>query len=238
MRKPQLFLLHFAGGNYYSFQHMLPFLKNFEVIPLELPGRGKRMREPLLKEFDLAAGDIFYQLTARLSAPVFMIYGHSMGAGLAWRVAAMLEKSGRQPHGIIVSGNAGPGIKSSTDKKTHLLEKKEFIEELERLGGVPAEVIENEELFSLFEPVLRADFEIADEGKMLDEPAIQAPIHAIMGSLEKDVQDINNWARFTKSTFNATVLEGDHFFINKHSRQMANIIDASFERSPGTLYSC
>ncbi len=52
MKKTQLFLLHFAGGNYYSFRFMFPQLNEFEIIPVELPGRGKRMKENLLKDFD------------------------------------------------------------------------------------------------------------------------------------------------------------------------------------------
>jgi surfactin synthase thioesterase subunit len=59
-RKAQLFLLHFAGGNIYSFNTITPGLKNLEVIPLELPGRGRRMQKGLLKDFDLAANDFFH----------------------------------------------------------------------------------------------------------------------------------------------------------------------------------
>jgi external thioesterase TEII len=47
MEKPQLFLLHFAGGSCYSFQFMLPYLKDFNVLPIELPGRGRRIKESL-----------------------------------------------------------------------------------------------------------------------------------------------------------------------------------------------
>src|SRR5262249_8544650 len=110
MKRPQLFLLHFAGGNCYSFQFIMPLLQRFEIIPLELPGRGRRMKESLLKDFDLAAQDIYHQLTGKLTSASFIIYGHSMGAYLALRVANMLEKAGKFPAFVIVSGNAGPGI--------------------------------------------------------------------------------------------------------------------------------
>jgi external thioesterase TEII len=73
---------------------MISFLREFDVIPLELPGRGRRMVEDLLKDFDMAAEDIYNQLTAKLSSDRFLIYGHSMGAYLALRVANMLEKAG------------------------------------------------------------------------------------------------------------------------------------------------
>jgi external thioesterase TEII len=224
MRKSQLFLLHFAGGNCYSFQFMEPLLRDFELTPLELPGRGRRIRESLLKDFDVAAQDIYHQIIRKLHSSCFLIYGHSMGAYLALRVANMLEKDGKIPAYIIVSGNAGPGIKSDKRKDLHLLPHKEFIEELEGLGGVPPEVIKNEELFAFFEPILRADFEISEKNEIAREPATSASLYAIMGSREEKVDQITNWGRFTKSDFNYEILEGNHFFIHKHPQRIAAII--------------
>ena len=152
MKKPQLFLIHFAGGNRYSFQFMMPLLLAFEVISLELPGRGKRMNEPLLDDFDAAAKDLYKEVITQLTASEFLIYGHSMGAYLALRVTNMLEETGRYPIRIIVSGNAGPRKQASDKKLRYLLARQDFIEELTTLGGLPPELIENKDLFNFFEP--------------------------------------------------------------------------------------
>jgi external thioesterase TEII len=228
MKKPQLFLLHFAGGNCYSFQFMLSLLHEFDVIPLELPGRGRRMAECLLKDFNMAAQDICKQLIAKLTSARFLIYGHSMGAYLALRVANMLERAGKFPAYLIVSGNAGPGIESDNKKDFHLLEHVDFVKELECLGGIPPELIQNKELFNFFEPILRADFEISEKNEIATEPAICAPIFAMMGSQEDEVDVISNWARFTRSGFNFEILEGNHFFIHKHPRRIAHIIKSCY----------
>lgn len=228
MKRPQLFLLHFAGGSCYSFQFLTPLLSDFEVVCLELPGRGKRLDEPLLKEFDEAATDLYNQIMRNLTNDKFLIYGHSMGAYLSLRVANMLEKAGKYAAGIIVSGNAGPGIWNPEKKIRYLLGKSDFIAELQLLGGVPRELIENEEMFSFFEPVLRADFEIAERNGLEEEPAIQAQLFAIMGSLEDNVAAISNWSRFTKGRFKAEVLEGDHFFIHRHPNRIARIISSCY----------
>jgi external thioesterase TEII len=235
MKKTQLFLLHFAGGNRYSFNQMLPFLKAFDVVPLELPGRGKRMKEALLKDFNRAAEDMYLQLTAKLTASSFMIYGHSMGAYLTLRLTNMLEQAGKFPVCIIVSGNAGPGLKDTKRKDLHLLERKSFIKELQQLGGVPPELIEHEELFDFFEPVLRADFEIAELHGLENEPAVKAPLCAIMGNQEENVGHIVNWSRFTKSKFNSEILEGNHFFINRQPQAMVGIISSCYSRAITSL---
>ncbi len=218
----QLFLLHFAGGNCYSYDFIKGSLKDFNLFVLELPGRGRRLNENLLKDFDLAAHDIYRQLTQKLNSSPFFIYGHSMGAYLALRVSKMLEKSGTSPAYIIVSGNAGPGI--GDGKKRYLMNHEDFVGELRKLGGVPDELIENQELFKYFDPILRADFEITEKNELGNEPAVNVPLYAIMGSREEKVDEISNWGRFTRSRFNYEVLEGDHFFIYKHPERIAGLI--------------
>lgn len=228
MKQPQIFFIHFAGGNRYSYRFLEPGLFDFEMIPVELPGRGARMKEPLLKDFDAAAQDLYQQITARLNTPQFLICGHSMGAYLTLRVTNLLEQAGKYPTGIIVSGNAGPGIEDPEKKIRYQLPRGEFIEELKRLGGLPQEVIDHEELFGIFEPILRADFEIVERNELANEPPVQAPLYAMMGDQEDYVADIDNWSRFTRSRFKKQVLEGDHFFIFKHPDRMAEIISTFY----------
>jgi len=222
MKRPQLFLLHFAGGSCYSFQFIVPFLKEFDVIVPELPGRGKRAKESLLKDFDAAAKDIYNQIIHKLGLSEFVIYGHSMGSLLGLEVTHMLEKEGKAPACLIVSGNAGPGAIDVRNR--HLMDREKFIKELEKLGGVPPELIRDEELFDIFEPILRADFEIAERNRREMFTPVNIPIYAIMGNLEKRVMDISNWSGFTTTQFGFEVLEGDHFFIRRHPRRIAGII--------------
>jgi external thioesterase TEII len=228
MTKPKLFLLHFAGGNCYSYNFILPKLKNFETIVLELPGRGKRMNEKLVNDFDTAASDIFNQICGKLSDEPFMIYGHSMGSYLALRVTNMLAKIGKFPAYIIVSGNPGPGV---NDKKNrYLAHGEDFITELKKLGGVPPELFENKELFDFFEPILRSDFEVAEKNLIEQEPPVQCPIYAIMGDKEEKPDQIGAWANYTQSDFNKEILTGDHFFIYQHAQHIADVIRKCYDK--------
>ena len=84
-------MLHFAGGSCYSFSFIAPILESqFEVIQLELPGRGKRMDEVLLTDFDAAARDVAQQILEKLDDQDFLIFGHSMGASLSLRSVNLL----------------------------------------------------------------------------------------------------------------------------------------------------
>lgn len=221
--KPQLFLLHFAGGNRYSYQFLIPFLPTFEVIPLELPGRGKRIGESLLKDFSAASRDYCKQITAQVKNSGFFIYGHSMGALLALKVTSMFEKEGMFPGGLFVSGSAGPD--KSTNKNRHLLSREEFVKELKIMGGMPPGFLDDPELLDLFEPILRADFEIIEKSQNQVSP-VQAPLYAIMGKDEDNVNEITAWRHFTASQFQYEILEGGHFFIYQHARRLSEIFAA------------
>jgi len=231
MKKPQLFLLHFAGGNCYSFQFMTALLKDFDVIALELPGRGKRMGQELLTDFDAAADDMFAQVKQKLSGATLLLYGHSMGAYLALRIANRLEREGIVPACVVVSGNPGPATTERPKKERYLMEHEAFKAELIKIGGVPEELLANEELFGFFEPILRADFRIAENHGMENEPATSAPLFAMMGSDEEQVEAIGNWERYTTAGFRYEILKGDHFFIHKHPRRIAAILRERYQQA-------
>jgi external thioesterase TEII len=226
MRKVQLFLLHFAGGNSYSFQFINPMLSNFELIPLELPGRGRRMAEPILRDFFEAADDIYRQLNEKLVGDKYLIYGHSMGAFLGMRVAAMMDKVGKPPAYLFVSGNPGPGIER--EEKDYLLPDDEFVQMLKEMGGLSPELLENQELLDFFLPIIRADFEVTGKIDPPAEEPINAPIYAMMGSDEDEVEDIDNWKRFSKVLCETEVMPGDHFFIHKHAQKIAKLINDKY----------
>ncbi|GGE66412.1 thioesterase [Pedobacter psychrotolerans] len=200
----------------------MPFLHDFNVKAIELPGRGRRSGEKLLFDFDLAATDLYNQILENLNSQDFIIFGHSMGAKLSLRIVKMLENANKYPLGLYVSGNAGPDI--GTDVKRYLLNKDEFIQELKKIGGVSVEFLENEELFSFFEPILRADFELSEKTSAARFQTIKTPIYAIMGSQEPYADRIENWKNFTSSEFLYKIMEGDHFFIQNHANAIINFI--------------
>lgn len=228
MKKPKLFLMHFAGGNCYSFQFLMPFLNSFEVVIVELPGRGQRMGEPLILDFEKASQDFYQQIKPHLDGSPYAIYGHSMGGYFTLKMAGMFEKEGLAPSCIVVSGNAGPG--TDRNEKRYLLQGDEFLQELRKLGGVPEIVMENEEMFNFVAPILRADFRLAAENGLEKSEKINVPIFALMGDGEDTVEDIRTWENFTSNDFQCQVLSGEHFFIHDHKQRLAEVIRSFYDQ--------
>lgn len=180
------------------------------------------MSEPLLVDFDAAAHDLFNKVLDKAEDPGFLLYGHSMGASLAFKLCSMLEAIGESPGHLIVSGNAGPGMNVRQPKS--LLSDEDFIEEMEKMGGIPAELLGNKEFLQFILPILRADFRLSESCRLSTLPPVNTPIRAIMGSEEENAGNITNWKNYTKSAFTHSVLPGGHFFIDQHPEEMAAII--------------
>ncbi|OQP46299.1 thioesterase II family protein [Niastella populi] len=226
----QVFLLHFSGGSVNSFNFLKPFLpKYFEFHPLELPGRGKRIKEKLLSVESEAIDDLINQINSLRNNKPYIIFGHSLGAQLGLRVTKKLEELGDSPKKLIVAGNAGPGT-GNIDKCRSTISDEELKEELLSLGGVPKEVLENDELFGFFSPIMRSDFKILEKGEPLEAGfKLNTPIVAVMGDKEETVEDIENWRNFTTGTFKSYILEGNHFFIHDHPAELVRIITNSYD---------
>lgn len=225
--KPQLFLLHFAGGNQYSYTFLNSFLIDFELIPLELPGRGRRIKEELLIDIDTAANDLYCQIISRIQAQKFMIFGHSMGAYLALKVADLLERSNNFPSYLFVSGAPGTAVNI---KKRHLLDDADFISELKKMGGIPNELIKNKDFIDFYLPILRSDFKIIEGFEMEKQTSLNTSIFALMGDKEENTNQISKWKNYTRSFFKYRILSGEHFFIYKNAVEISKIIKDSYAK--------
>lgn len=234
----QLFLFHFAGGSTYSYDFLKKKIDNnmYEFIPLELPGRGKRLEEILIEDKQEAIFDYIKQVKSHRNGKPYIIYGHSMGATLGLYVTKHMEIIQDPPCQLIVSGNPGPGVKEYDEEnkikeKRYLMNDVDFKNELRDLGGVPEEVLQNDELYSFFSPIMRADFKILETGEGLGQQVVlNTPILAMMGTNEKNVEQIENWEKFTSSVFESKILEGDHFFIHKYPNELIELFTSYYEK--------
>lgn len=80
-----------------------------QVVPVLLPGRSFRLGEPPRREMAPMAADIAAALVGQGLADAFALFGHSMGALLAYEVACELRDRGAgEPVHLFVSGSRAP----------------------------------------------------------------------------------------------------------------------------------
>ncbi len=223
--KPQIFLLHYAGGDRNSFRPLVEGLQShFQVETPELPGRGDRMSEPPLKNKQEAVADVLEQIKrARQKDVPYLIYGHSMGAILGFEICHAMEKDNDAPVHFVATGYPGPGIKDTAPIAD--LPKTEFFAEVKKLGGISDEVMQYEELLDFFEPVLRGDFRLLEnKSNPIPNIKIQTSIYAVMGKSEKYALNIRNWGNYTEGECECQIVNGNHFFINQNFNYLSQII--------------
>ena len=227
----RLFCFPYAGGGALTYRNWAENLPpTVEVCPVDLPGRGRRLREAAftsLRDLVRAAAEA---LEPHLYEP-FAFFGHSMGAIISFELARMIKKErDLKPLHVFVSSRRAP-ICPSDEPPTYNLPQQEFLEDLRRLNGTPKEVLEHPELLQLLLPILRSDFEVCQTYEYLPGPPLDCPITALGGALDTDVTraHLECWREMTSSTFRLFMSPGDHFHINSFQPVLLRTLNQELE---------
>lgn len=231
MEKVKLFCLPCAGGSavIYSKWHK-HFCDLFEVIPIELPGRGSRVTEKFSETFDMLIEDIFLSIKQRIGHSQYSLLGFSMGGLLAYEVYHRLINSGeREPLHLFVIGREAP--RSNTIKISHLNDI-DFINEVYSYGGISNEIYQNKELLEFLTPRIRADFEIYEKYECIVPKLVNTKLSVLFSledpSILKD--GIYDWKHFTLLECTFHQLHGGHFFITQQVEIVTSIIQTTLKQ--------
>jgi surfactin synthase thioesterase subunit len=220
-----LYCLPYAGASasvYVRWKRRLPAF--VEVVPVELPGRGRRMNEPLEVSLPGLIGRIAADVHPEPGKP-FAVFGHSLGGTLAFELAWQLTRRGTAPAVVFVSGTPSPGHRD-TERFAALETEDELRAELERLGGTPSEVLADRELMALALRVLRADFQVAGSYTGSEHRRIHSPLVVFGGADDEGTRDnLATWRDHTTCQFSLHVLPGGHFFIHRQEAELLAIIE-------------
>jgi medium-chain acyl-[acyl-carrier-protein] hydrolase len=166
-------------------------------------------------------------LSAVLKSP-FAIFGHSMGAFIAFELAREIQRRGlSSPVRLFVSACRAPQI-PDPDPPLYTMEKDDLARELRRLNGIPAEVLENQEYMELILPLLKADFELCDTYTYRSGELLDCGISAFRGRDDWKVRSehITPWGAHTKAGYIERICPGDHFFLNSSQGDLLAAIAA------------
>ncbi len=218
--KLRLFLFPYSGGGINIFRSWHSHLPDsIEVCRIKLPGRDQRHTEALFTHIEALVSAIVDAMPPLLDMP-FALFGHSLGAQLAFEVARELRR--RQlpsPEILLVSARKAPQLENNQDH-IHQLPESEMLAELQRrYGGIPSAVMENKELRSIYVPILRADLTMVETYTYKEEAPFMFPISAYSGLDDKlvSLNMLKAWEQQSTQAFRFRLIAGGHFFINTHA---------------------
>lgn len=209
-----LFCFHHAGGTAAAYHSWVGKSEGFNIIPVELPGKATRMWEPYIEDMDILAAkmaDAIYRLS---EAHKIYLFGHSMGAVLAFLAAGLLERQyKRQVELLIVAGRQPPHF-PGVDKYHSDMGTDALLEEMKRLSGAPRELLESKELQEFVLPIVRRDYRLNESYRYGGEK-VSCSIHAYCGREDFDApaEVMRHWQEVTAGKLTVNELPGNHFFV-------------------------
>ena len=105
-----VFCFHHAGGNASAYRGWVGAAPRVNAIPVELPGKATRMRERWVADFSQLCRQFAGEILQLAAGAPFALYGHSMGAALAYQTAACLQEIHRTPpEAVVIAARQAPG---------------------------------------------------------------------------------------------------------------------------------
>lgn len=187
-----------------------------DVIAVQYPGRQDRRGERCFDELAAMAEVIAEDLGPWFDRPV-ALFGHSMGATLAFEIGLRLEARGTGPRAVVVSGRRAPS--RHREDIVHLRDDEGLIADVALLDGTDSRVLESQELRAMVLPALRADYTAIETHRPVADAALTVPLHAHTGVDDPrvSVEEARAWSAHTTGGFTFATYPGGHFYLNEQA---------------------
>ncbi|MGX1274645.1 thioesterase II family protein [Streptomyces phaeoluteigriseus] len=233
---PRLRLVCFphAGGTaqlFHEWPTLLP--EDVEVLAVRYPGRQDRLAEACIDDMALLADLLEEALQPWLDRPL-ALFGHSMGACVAYELALRLEARGIIPEHLLVSAHEAPHRAERV--ALHRADDETLITRVRHLGDLHSEVYDIPELRDLLLPALRADYRLIEGYQPPYATPVKAPITAYVGQDDPSclLDRVLAWSELTApGFFELCSFPGDHFYLMPREAEVVADVAARLARGSG-----
>jgi surfactin synthase thioesterase subunit len=226
MMSETLICLPFAGAGasfFRRWQRLAP--EGLSILPVQLPGREERFSEKLCTDVGEALDDIRPRVLAQISETHrAAVFGHSLGASLAYEIARQLAGQGVEISRLFVSG--APSPKYRDVERVSELDDLEFLEGLRRVAGYHHPAMDHPEMLEIMMPALRADSVMHEKYRSAHTEPVNFGITALRGRDDALVSatEAAQWALETRATFHVKEIDGQHMYLTDNPEALLRTI--------------
>ncbi|WP_433323781.1 thioesterase II family protein [Spirillospora sp. CA-294931] len=207
---------HGGGGAsaFLGWAELLP--PGVELIAVQYPGREDRLGEPAPRDLD-ALVHALADAVAPLTGVPYALFGHSMGATVAYELAHELARRGlRGPVHLVASAREAPHDEKGGD--VHRGDDAALHAELARLGATDPEVLADPELRAMIFAYVREDYRLIETYRPRALPPLDCPVTVFVGEDDPDLTpgEAARWSHATRRETRLEVFPGDHFYLVPH----------------------
>jgi surfactin synthase thioesterase subunit len=199
------------------------------VVPLQLPGRERRIDAEPYRDVQVAADGLLPDLERQLGdLTEVVLFGHSLGAVLAYelahRVAARPDLVLRH---LFVSGSPEPHTRRPG--RATGLDDDGFLARVSEFAGFSHEALEDPEMRELILPTLRSDVEMHENYRPSTHERLPAPLTSLRGSDDTLVTAAEGaaWSESAGAGFEYVELPGGHMYLTESAPELLKLIDTS-----------
>jgi surfactin synthase thioesterase subunit len=216
----------YAGSGpsaYLGWARRLPPLVELRLVAP--PGCELRETEPLETSLTHYVESVVEALLAEPSFPL-ALFGHSLGAMIAYEVALRLVAAGRPPVHLFVSAKESP-LDPLPLEVLHLLDDQRLMARTRELfGGLPDELVDHPELMASVLHRLRGDLSLLSQVESKPRPRLRIPVTVLWSPDDRSMtgEQANAWQDLVEGPISVASFPGGHFFVHERTPEVLRFV--------------
>ncbi|TLQ47188.1 thioesterase II family protein [Streptomyces marianii] len=223
----RLVCLPHAGGAASYYTPMSKMLSpGVEVLAIQYPGRQERLSERRRETVAELADEITEVLRPLTGQPLYL-FGHSLGATVAFEVARRMEADGIELAHLFVSSRRAPDL--NRNERVYERGDQELIKQIRSLSGTAPDVFDDPDMTAMVLPAIRSDYKAAETYMYQPGPKLTCPVTALIGDADPMVsaEEATAWSQHTGGAFELRIWPGGHFYLDAHATDVIAKITAA-----------